>query len=102
MIEYVNSFLLFTLLGTTYYVYYKYRTFFRVIHILTDSAILSQLNSLEKAVDSEVTKSGKGCRKKDNTEINEVEENDVRDKREILIGCVLSGNSKQYLGITIY
>ena len=27
-----------------------------------------------------------------------MEENDVRDKRERLITCVLSGNSKQYLG----
>ena len=30
--------------------------------------------------------------------MNEVEENDVRDKRDRLITCVLSGNSKQYLG----
>ena len=29
---------------------------------------------------------------------DEVEENDTRDKRERLIACVLSGNSKQYLG----
>ena len=41
MIEYVNSFLLLTLLGTIYYVYYKYRRFFRVINIVMDSAILS-------------------------------------------------------------
>ena len=27
-----------------------------------------------------------------------MEENDVRKKREKLVGCVLSGNSKQYLG----
>ena len=27
-----------------------------------------------------------------------MEENDVRDKRERLVACVLSGNSKQYLG----
>ena len=29
--------------------------------------------------------------------MNEVEENDIREKREKLIACVLSGNSKQYL-----
>ena len=27
-----------------------------------------------------------------------MEENDIRDKRERLITCILSGNSKQYLG----
>ena len=46
-----------------------------------DSAILSQLNNLEKDVDSEVTKTRKGRKKKNDTKINEVEENDVRDKR---------------------
>ena len=46
-----------------------------------DSAILSQLNNLEKDVDSEVTKTRKSHKKKNDTEINEVEENDVRDKR---------------------
>ena len=30
--------------------------------------------------------------------MNEVDENDVRDKRERLVACVLSGNSKTYLG----
>ena len=30
--------------------------------------------------------------------INEEEGNDVRDKREGLAACILSGNSKQYLG----
>ena len=99
MIEYVNSFLLLTLPRTIYYVYYKYRRFFRVINIVMDSTILSQLNNLEKEVDSEVTKTRKGHKKKNDTEINEVEENDVREKRERLITCVLSGNSKQYLGL---
>ena len=37
-------------------------------------------------------------KKKADTKINEVEENDVREKRERLAACVLSGNSKQYLG----
>ena len=30
--------------------------------------------------------------------MNEVEKNDVRDKRERIVACVLSGNSKTYLG----
>ena len=29
--------------------------------------------------------------------MNELEDNDVRDKRERLVACVLSGNSKMYL-----
>ena len=36
--------------------------------------------------------------KKADTKINEEEENDIRDRRERLVACVLSGNSKQYLG----
>ena len=49
-------------------------------------------------MDSKVTKPKRGRKKKIDTEMNEVEENDVRDKRERLIACVLSGNLKQYLG----
>ena len=30
--------------------------------------------------------------------MNELEDNDMRDKRERLVACVLSGNSKMYLG----
>ena len=93
MIEYVNSFLLLTLLGTIYYVYHKYRRFFRVINIVMDSAILGQLNNQEKEVDSEVTKTRNGRKQKNDAKITEVEDNDVRDKRERLITCVLSGNS---------
>ena len=63
-----------------------------------DSAILDQLNNLEKEVNSEVTKSKRGRKKKTDTRINEEEENDIRDKRERLVACVLSDNSKQYLG----
>ena len=62
-----------------------------------DSEILDQLTNLEKSVDSEVTKPRKS-RKKTDTKINEMEESDVRDKRERLIACVLSGNSKMFLG----
>ena len=56
------------------------------------SEILDQLTNLEKNIDSEVTKPKRGPRKKIDTKINEVEENDVRDKRERLVSCVLSGN----------
>ena len=63
-----------------------------------DSEILDQLTILEKNVDSEVTKPKRCCKKKADTKINELEENDIRDKRERLVAFVLSGNSKQYLG----
>ena len=63
-----------------------------------DSEILNQLTNLEKNVDSEVTKPKRGRKKKTDTKMNEAEENDVREKRERLVACVLSGNSKQYLG----
>ena len=98
MIEYVNLFLLLTMFGSTCYVYYKLKKLFYLISILMDSEILDQLTNLEKNVDSEVTKPKRSCKKRTDTKINEVEENDVRDKREKLIACVLSGNSKQYLG----
>ena len=63
-----------------------------------DSEILDQLTSLEENVNSEVTKPKKGRRKKADPKINELEDNDVREKRERLVACVLSGNSKMYLG----
>ena len=63
-----------------------------------DSEILDQLTSLKQNVNSEVTKPKKGCRKKADPKINELEDNDVREKRERLVACVLSGNSKMYLG----
>ena len=63
-----------------------------------DSEILDQLTILEKNVDSEVTKPKRGRKKKADTKINELEDNDIRDKRERLVACVLSGNSKTYLG----
>ena len=59
-----------------------------------DSEILNQLTTLEKNVDSEVTKPKKGRKKKADIKINELEDNDIRDKRERLVTCVLSGNSK--------
>ena len=63
-----------------------------------DFAILYQLSNPEKEVDSEVTKQKRGHKKKADTKINEVVDNDTRDKRERLVACVLSGNSKMYLG----
>ena len=63
-----------------------------------DSEILDQLTSLEQNVNSEVTKPKRGRKKKTDTKMNELEDNDVRDKRERLVACILSGNSKMYLG----
>ena len=48
-------------------------------------------------MDSELTKPKGGRKKKTDTKINEVQENDVRDKRERLVACV-SSDSKMYLG----
>ena len=79
--------------ASTFYVYYS---FFYLISIM-DSEILDQLTILEKNVDSEVTKPKRGRKKKANTKINELEDNDIRDKRKRLVACVLSGNSKMYL-----
>ena len=89
MIEYVNLLtLLLTLLGIIYKIYYKYKIFFRVINIL------------EKEVDSEVIKTKRGCIKKLTLKecyltINE-DTSDIIEKRDRLILCILSGNSKQY------
>ena len=63
-----------------------------------DSEILDQLTNLEKNVDSEVIKPKRGRKKKADTKINGLEDNDVRDKRERLVVHVLSGNSKMYSG----
>ena len=84
--------------GSTCYAYYRLKKFFYLISIIMDSEILDQLTILEKKVDSEVTKPKRGRKKKADTKINELEENDITDKRERLVACVLSGNSKQYLG----
>ena len=71
-----------------------------------DSEILDQLTNLGRDVDSEFPKPKRGRQpkvinqrlKKADPKMNELEENDVRDKRERLVVCVLSGNSKMYLG----
>ena len=63
-----------------------------------DSEIFDQLTNLEKNVDSELTKPKRSRKKKTDPKINEVEESDIREKRERLVACVLSGNSKRYIG----
>ena len=49
-----------------------------------ESEILDRLTNLEKNVENDIIEKRDG--------------NDVRDKRERLVTCVVSGNSKQYLG----
>ena len=98
MIDYINLLLLLTMFGSTCYVYYRLKKIFYLISIVVDSQILDQLTNLEKNVDSEVRKPKRGRKKKADTKINELEDTDVRDKRERLVACVLSGNSKMYLG----
>ena len=63
-----------------------------------DSEILDQLTSLGKDIDSEFPKPKRGRKKKADTKINELKDIDIKDKRERLVACVLSGNSKMYLG----
>ena len=55
-----------------------------------DSEILDQLTNLEGDVDSEFPKRGR--KKKADTKMNELEDNDIKDKRDRLVACVLSGN----------
>ena len=102
MIEYVNLFLLLTMFGSTCYVYYRLKKIFYLINIVMDSEILDQLTDLGRDVDSEFPKPKRGRNnrrlKRADTKMNELEDNDVRDKRERLVACVLSGNSKMYLG----
>ena len=98
MIEYVNLLLLLTMFGSTCYVYYRLKKFFYLISIIMDSEILDQLTNLGRDVDSEFPKPKRSRKKKADTKINELEDNDIRDKRERLVACVLSGNSKMYLG----
>ena len=98
MIEYINLLLLLTMFGSTCYVYYRLKKIFYFISIVMDSEILDQLTSLWRDVDSEFPKPKRGRKKKADTKINEFEDNDIKDKRERLVACVLSGNSKMYLG----
>ena len=98
MIEYINLLLLLTMFGATCYAYYRLKKIFYLISIVMNSEILDQLTSLEENVNSEVTKPKRGRKKKADPKINELEDNDVIEKRERLVACVLSGNSKMYLG----
>ena len=98
MIECVNLFLLLTMFGATCYAYYRVKKIFHLISIVMDSEILDQLTNLGRDVDSEFPKPKRGRKKKVDTKVNKVEDNDVRDKRERLVACVLSGNLKMYLG----
>ena len=84
--------------GSTCYVYYRLKKFFYLISIVMDSEILDQLTDLGRDVDSEFPKPKRGRKKKADTKMNELEDNDITDKRERLVSCVLSGNSKMYLG----
>ena len=84
--------------GSTCYVYYRLRKIFYLISIVMDSEILDQLINLGRDVDSEFPKPKRGRKKKADTKINELEDNDIKDKRESLVACLLSGNSKMYLG----
>ena len=98
MIKCVNLFLLLTMFGSTCYVYYKLKKIFYLISIVMDSKILDQLTDLGRDVDSEFPKPRRGRKKKADPKMNELKYNDVRDKRERLVACVLSGNSKMYVG----
>ena len=98
MIEYINLLLLLTMFESTCYVYYRLKKIFYLISIVMDSEILDQSTDLGRDVDSEFPKPKRGRKKKAGTKINELEDNDVRDKREKLVACVLSGNSNMYLG----
>ena len=62
-----------------------------------DSEILNQLTDLGRDVDSEFPKPKRGRKKKADTKMTELENNDIKDKKERLVACVLSGNSKMYL-----
>ena len=85
MIEYINLFLLLTIFGSTCYAYYKLEKIFYLISIVMDSKILDQLTNLGRDVDSEFPKTKRGRKKKADTKMNELEDNDVRDKRERLV-----------------
>ena len=98
MIEYINLFILLAMFGSTFYVYYRLKKIFYLISIAMDSEILDQLTDLGRDVDSKLPKPKRGHKKEADTKMNELEDNDVRDKRERLVACVLSGNSNMYLG----
>ena len=77
MIEYINLLLLLTMFGSTCYVYYRLKNIFYLISIVMDSEILDQLTNLGRDVDSEFPIPKRGCKKKTDTKINELEDNDI-------------------------
>ena len=82
MIGYINLLLLLTMFGATCYAYYRLKKIFYLISIVMDSEILDQLTNLGRDVDSEFPKPKRGRRKKVDPKVNEVEDSDVRDKRD--------------------
>ena len=98
MIEYINLLLLLIIFGSTCYVYYRLKKIFYLISIVTDSEILDQLTDLSRDINSEFPKPKRGRKKKADPKMNELEDNEIKDKRERLVACVLSGYSKMYLG----
>ena len=52
-----------------------------------DSEILDQLTDLGRDVDSEFPKPKRDRKKKADTKMNELEDNDIRDKREASCVC---------------
>ena len=61
-----------------------------------DSEILDQLTNLGRDVDSEFPKPKRGRKRKADTKINELEDNEIKDKKERLVAQKC--NSKMYLG----
>ena len=90
MIKCINLLLLSTMLGSTCYVYYRLKKIFYLISIVMDSEILNQLTNLGRDVDSEFPKPKRGRKKKADTKMNELEDNDIRDKRERETSCLCS------------
>ena len=58
---------------------------------MTDSVIVDQLSNLDKGV-------AKKIKTKTLPKINEEDTNDIIENKDRLIACILSGNSKHYLG----
>ena len=88
MTEYINLLLLLTIFGSTCYVYYRLKKIY-LISIVMDSEILDQLTDLGRDVDSEFPKPKRGRKKKADPKMNELEDNDVRDKREASCVCLI-------------
>ena len=87
MIEYVNFVLPLAMFGSTCYVYYRLKKIFYLISIVMDSEILDQLTNLGRDVDSDAPKPKRGRKKKADTKINKLEDNDIRDEREASCVC---------------